>query len=229
MKKIFALLLLTICVTQIYGQSEVYRTSGCSFGIYKTKADFISDKPILVSTEDLEIEKIELIVKSDSLIRRCYFFNTNTNKKIKKVFAIVYENKLYFNVGAINKNKNKNDKGLSANSNNAFVLVLFGGSNFLYSEAGLINHWKAGLSAGVSSGVGGVTGYALGEAIEGSYPTTTVYGKGLVWDYKNEEFNVFTDCKDFNEFIRPFDLGELNCNAPEINLNEIRGRISIVK
>jgi len=229
MKVLFALSFFTLFVFQLYGQGEVYYNSNYSPGIYKTKTEFINNTPSITSTEDLRIEKIELIGQIDSLIRRCKFYNKTTDKKIKKVFAISFENKLYFSTGAILKNKNKKDKSLSANSNNEFVLVLLGGSNYLYSEAGLINHWKVGLSSGVSSGVGGITGYALGEAIEGAYPTTTVYGKGVVWDFKKNEFNVFTDCKDFNEFIYPFELESLNCNVPEINLNEIRERISKIK
>ncbi|MBR8538380.1 hypothetical protein KDU71_22605 [Carboxylicivirga sediminis] len=229
MKALFALLFLTLLACQLFGQSEVYYNSDYSPGIYKTKSEFINNTPSITAAENLRIEKIELIGQSDSLIRRCKFYHKDTDKKIKKVFAISFQNKLYFSTGAILKNKNKKDKSLSANSNNEFVLVLLGGSNFLYSEAGLINHWKVGLSSGVSSGVGGITGHALGEAIEDAYPTTTVYGKGVVWDYKNNEFNVFTDCKDFNEFIYPFKLETLNCNVPEINLNEIRERISKIK
>ncbi len=136
---------------------------------------------------------------------------------------------LYFNTGAILKNKNKKDRGLSAASNKEFVLVLFGGSNFLYTEAGLVNHWKYGLGGGVTAGVGGIPGVALGNAIDHSYPATTAHGKCVVWDFKKEEFNIFTDCKDFNEFIEPYGVEKLDCNVPAINRNDIIERILKIK
>jgi len=228
--KIFlTLVFIGFLTSNLFGQNKSFDIPIYPDGIYKTKSDFINKIPSQIISDNLERKRIELIGQTDSLVRRCKFYNKSTNKKIKKVFAISYGNKLYFNTGAILKNKNREDKSLSANSNNEFILVLFGGSNFLYAEVGLINHWKVGLSSGISSGVGGFAGAALGEAIENAYPTTSVYGKGVVWDFEKEEFNIFTDCKDFNEFIKPYELEKLNCNVQEINLNDIRERILVIK
>ena len=227
MKKALLTLWLIILVNKFYAQQ--IQSFDYPNGIYNTAEDFENKTPSLNGHNNLSIERIKLIGQTDSLIRRCFFIDKSTDKKIKKVFAIVFESKIYFNTGAILKNKNKKDKGLSASSKKEFVLVLFGGNNYLYAEVGLINHWKVGLSNGASSGLGGITGYAVGKAIENSYPTTTKYGKGVVWDFSNKEFNVFTDCKDFNTFIIPLGIKELDCSQNEINLKEIRNRIRIIK
>ncbi len=197
-------------------------------GIYQTENDFIQKTPSQKDIE-LKIERIALIVETDSLIRRCNFYEKETGKKIKKAFAVSHCGFLYFSTGAILQHKNKKDKSLSASSKSIFVLVLKGGDNFLYTEAGLINPWKTGVSSGVSHGVGGIAGESLGNAIEESYPTTTMYGKGVVWDFKRKEFNVFTDCIDFNEFIESFNIEKINCNQSDFNFSEIRKKIDEIK
>ena len=227
-KKVTLMIFIVFLTGKTYCQEIKIDNLNYPDGIYLTKNDFIQKTPSQQNL-DLVFEKIPLIVETDSLIRRCKFFEKQTGKKIKKAFAIKYNQLLYVRTGAILKNRNKKDKGLSASSQYDFVLVLLGGDNFLYTEAGLINPWKTGVSAGVSNSVRGIVGSTLGDAIENSYPTTTIYGKGVVWDVKKNEFNVFTDCNDFNEFIEPFQIEKLNCNAPFINLDEIRQKIDKIK
>ena len=70
---------------------------------------------------------------------------------------------------------------------NAFVLVTIWGGKYLYAEAGLINHWQVGISSGVAGGVGGLVGNELGKAIDKSYPSTTQFGTGLIWDIKHDQ------------------------------------------
>jgi hypothetical protein len=197
-------------------------------GLYKTKEDFINKKPSEV--RELTVKKIELVNDSDSVIRRCFFLDKATSKKIKKVFAVSYNGNLYFSNWAILKNKNKDDKSLSpASSMNSFVLVTISGSKYLYAEAGLINHWQAGLSSGVAGGVGGIAGTALGEVVNSSFPETTDFGTGVVWDFENMEFNIFRNCPDFNEFIEGFPVEKVDCGNELFDLSRIREAIQVIK
>lgn len=196
-------------------------------GLYKTKEDFINKKPSEI--RQLLIKKIELVNDTDTIIRRCYFLDKATNKRIKKNFAIVYNEQLYFSNWAILKNKNKEDKSLSpASSMNAFVLVIMQSPKYLYAEADLVNHWQAGISNGVAGGVGGIIGSALGEAIDNSYPSTTPLGTGLVWDIQNQEFNVFRNCPDFNDFLENYSVEKIDCKNEVFDLNRVRSAIQII-
>ena len=224
---IILLILLIISINQLRGQDIKIDKLDYSSGIYNTKEDFIN-KNVNPNIE-LEIEKINLIIETDSLIRRCFFFEKENHKKIKKAFAISFNGQLYFRVGAILKNRGENKESLSAPSKSAFVLVTKGGNQFLYCEAGLINPWSTGLSVGVSNGIGGMAGYVIGEQIEKAYPATTVFGTGLVWDKEKNKFVVFSSCDKFNDFISGFNIDKLNCERDFINLFEIREKIEIIK
>ena len=203
------------------GLSHGQQILGYPDGIYKTKQDFLNRNPSEV--RQLVVEKIKLINDTDSIIRRCFFLDKETGKRIKNIFAVVYNGDLYFSNTAILKNKNKEDKSLSpASSMNSFVLVTMWGNKYLYAEAGLINHWQAGISSGVAAGVGGFVGSELGKAIDNSYPSTTLYGTGLVWDIERNEFNIFRNCPDFNQFIEDYPVGKIDCENEIFDLNRVR-------
>lgn len=223
---ILTLLVFLIELNFSQGQ-QPYERIGYSDGLYKTREDFINKEPSEI--RELLIEKIELINDTDSLIRRCYFLDKETNKRIKNTFAVAYNGELYFSNNAILKNKNKDDKSLSpASSMNSFMLVTIWGNKYLYAEAGLVNHWQAGISGGVAGGVGGVVGSELGKAIDNSYPSTTLFGTGVVWDIENKEFNVFRNCPDFNDFIERYPIEKINCKDEIFDLNIVREKIQII-
>jgi hypothetical protein len=223
---ILTLLVLLTELTLSQGQ-QLFESIGYSNGLYKTKEDFISKQPLEVS--QLLIKKIELINDTDSIIRRCYFIDKETNKRIKKTFAVVYNGDVYFSNWAILKYKNKDDKSLSpASSMNAFVLVTIFGEKYLYAEAGLVNHWQVGISSGVAGGVGGIVGSELGKAVDKSYPSTTQFGTGIVWDIKNKEFNIFRNCPDFNEFIEIYSIEKIDCKNGVFDLNRVREIVQII-
>lgn len=196
-------------------------------GIYESKESFINKQP--TTQCELFVKRISLIGENDTIVRRCFFINKRTNKKEKKAFAIVQNGYVYFRTDAILKNKNKDDKALTPDSKKSFVLVLIGGDNYLYAEAGLINLRKSTASFAASNAVGGIPGNELGEHIEKSGPPTTNYGKGIVWDVKNNEFNIFQDCYDFNEFISTHSVQKLECNKAQIEFKEIREIMNIIK
>lgn len=199
---------------------------GCPDGIYKSKEDFVNKIPSEVC--ELIVKEIELIHETDSLIHRCFFLNKETNKKIKKVFAISHNGNLYFSNWAILKNKTKKDKSVSAASMNSFVLVTIFGPKYLYAEAGLVNHWQYGLSGGVAGGLGGLVGSAVGEAVNNSFPETTEFGTGVVWDVEAKEFNIFRNCPDFNEFLNIHNIENIDCGNELFDLKRIRDVIESV-
>lgn len=190
-------------------------------GIYITKKDFISKVPS---------RNIPLAIKNrfpeeeiDSLNRRCNFVDKKTGRKIKKVFAVVFNGNLYFRTGAIIKNKNNEDKSLSpaTSASNQFVLVLKGANNYLYTEAGIINHWQVGVSAGLASN--GI--YLANDNGSGFY----INIKGVVWDIKNEEFNVFRNCEDFSNFLESKNLENIDCKKKSLTFDEIVKFIDLIK
>ncbi len=224
--KIFPLVIILLLGFYV-SYAQVEEKYGYPSGIYKTKEEFINKTPSEV--RELTVKKIELVNDSDSVVRRCYFMDKATTKKIKKAFAVSYNGSLYFSNWAILKNKNKEDKSLSpASSMNAFVLVTMYGEKYLYTEAGLINHWQSGLSAGVAGGVGGLVGGALGEAIDGSFPEITEFGTGVVWDIDNQEFNVFRNCPDFNDFIEDYGIEKVECGKEPFDLERVREAIKSI-
>jgi hypothetical protein len=99
-------------------------------GIYETKEDFINKTPSLYNSVRVKGEFPK--ESNDNLIRRCFFIDIESGKKIKKAFAVVYNGNLYFRTGAIIEHKNSSDKSLSpaTSASKQFVLVLKGGNNF---------------------------------------------------------------------------------------------------
>lgn len=221
------LILLYIGLNQALGQQSIYQST-LPEGLYLTKDDFLKKKPS--EFLQLTIDRIRLVNDSDSLARRCFFKEKDSNKRVKKVFAISHNGQLYFSNWAILDNKAKSDKSVSpVESMNSFVRVLIGGDNFLYAEGAFVNTWQTGISGGVAGGVGGIIGSELGNAIYKSYPITTFGGTGVVWDIKKEEFNIFRNCSDFNEFFENDSVKKIDCGKQIFELKQIREIIDKIK
>ena len=186
-------------------------------GIYLTKEDFIKKTPS-PTTKVYPVslygrEELPKIMK----VHNCYFFDRSNSKKIKNAFAISFEGGLYFQIKAILKNRNKEDKAQSSNQANSFVRTIMGGENYLYTEAELENKWAAGAAANLGAAGGTI------------YPEL-INGKGIVWDFKNTEFNIFKSCKDYNEFIGDKLLTAVqNCEEHQPDMLEVREAISEIK
>lgn len=186
-------------------------------GIYKTKEDFLLKKPN---------QNIEIVAKGiigfekpilNTIEQNCFFFNAS-DEKIKNVFAISYKGYLYFQIDAILSNRNKTDRAQTSDFPNSFVRVTKGGNNYYYTEVALVNQWAQGLAYGTGGAVGGVLA------------GTMVYGKGVVWDFKNKEFNIFKNCKDYNEFIKViYPEGMQSCENQQPDVLQIRKVIDKIK
>ncbi|MFN0254356.1 hypothetical protein [Pedobacter ureilyticus] len=207
MKKLLSLLVFVVLGKITFGQTnkELY-ISNYPNGIYTTKADFVNKLP---NDTSAIVPKNLPGKKKDSLTleQNTFFYTSKTDKKIKNVFAVVYNNHIFFNIASILSNRNKTDRSQNHNNPNSFVGVLIGGNNYLYTEANLANAWAQGFAYGMGGAIGGIAAQGM------------IYGKGIVWDVKNEEFNIFKNCKDYNEFIKdkyPSGVQECKNNQPDV-------------
>ncbi|WP_120212461.1 hypothetical protein [Epilithonimonas arachidiradicis] len=181
-------------------------------GIYATKEDFIKKTPS--GNEELSKKGLIGFTKElvDDSVTECFFYDTKSDKKLKDVFAVVYHGSLYFNVAAILTHRNKTDRAQTADFPNSFVKALFGGDNYIYTEVPLANVWAKGWAYNVGA------------------PGIVNSGKGIVWDYKNQEFNIFKNCEDYNDFIKDkYAAGVQKCPKQQPDNNEVRKAIDIIK
>lgn len=186
-------------------------------GVYKTKEEFIARKPSV--TDSIEARELSFDRETVNYIpHNCYFY-TPDNKKIRNVFAVSYKGHLYFQIKAILNNRNKTDRAQGNDLPNSFVRVLMGGDNYLYTEAILANIWAQGVAYGA---VGGAVGAGIAQDMKND--------KGVVWDYKNAEFNIFKNCKDFNAFIQPLNPAlTINCDTQQPEQKAVRNAVWKVK
>ncbi|MNK24450.1 hypothetical protein D3C87_427560 [compost metagenome] len=187
-------------------------------GIYKTKQDFINKKnrpnSVLIPKGLTGFEKTEL----ESIEHNCFFYTTG-DQKLKNVFAVSYKGHLYFQTSAILSNRNKTDRAQTTHFTNGFVRVIIGGENYFYTEADLTNLWAQALAYGAAS-----------PAISYNLARSMVYGKGIVWDFKNQEFNIFKNCDDYNDFIQDiYPPGIQSCVKQQPNVLDIRKTMEKIK
>lgn len=221
MRQLFILLALLFSANRFFAQDldskETVYQSTYPDGIYFTKDDFLkkipSQRPIV--PKGLTGFKKPALVESG---HNCYFYYVSPDERIKDAFAVSYNGHLYFQINAILENRHKDDDSQTNSFPKSFVRVIIGGTNFLYTEADLANVWAKGAAYG---GIGGGVGVALANK--------WTYGKGVVWDFAKGEFNIFRNCKDFNEFIKDvYETGIQECkkNQPDaINIREIIEKI----
>ena len=57
-----------------------------------------------------------------------------------------------------------------------------------------------------------------------------IKGKGIVWDIKNQEFNIFKNCKDYNDFIKDkYPEGVQQCENQQPDMLLVRKAIEKIK
>ncbi len=201
---------------QVILESQNY---GYPEGIYSTKEDFIKKTPSsrdAVFASEFGTTKLEEAPIGSHLV---FFYDKKSRKKLKNIFAISDKGHLYFQIKQILKNRNKKDRAQTNNNYNLFVRVIMGGDHYLYTEAPLINQWAQGAMYGA---IGGVTGAILAEEV--------TYGKGIVWDIKNEEFNIFKNCFDYNKFMSEiYPDGIQDCPRQQPDVLKIRETMEVIK
>lgn len=188
-------------------------------GIYATKEDFLNKKPN--NTEEIVPKELEGIEKEIyyGIPNDCFFYYKQSDKKVKNCFAVSYRGNLYFQIQAILNNRNKTDRAQSNDYPNSFARTQIHGDNYYYLEADLANFWAQGAAVG---GFGIIVGGAMAEGM--------INGKGIVWDIKNKEFNIFKNCYDFNDFIRDkYPAGVQPCEKQQANIELVRKAMEKVK
>jgi hypothetical protein len=199
-------------------------------GIYYTKNDFLNKTPN--STEKVVPKGLVGFEKTilNSIEDACFFYYQSKDNKIKKVFAIAYEGHLYFQIQAILSNRNKTDRAQTNDFPNSFVRVLTAGNNYYYVEATLVNQWVQGLAYNT-----GATGALIASDLSSAnvqLGKTQNFGniKGIVWDIKNQEFNIFKNCKDYNNFVKDiYPEGVQNCENHQPDIRKVRETIEKIK
>ncbi len=199
-------------------EDPAFTANGYPNGIYHTKEDFINKIPsstaLVIPKELVGFEKEEIV---DHIPSDCYFYLKNEDKKLKKVFAVCYKGEMYFQTQAILSNRNKTDRAQTNYFPNGFVRVKTMGENYYYTEASLANKWARGFALN-----GGAIGGAINSTLENQ--------KGIVWDVKNKEFNIFKNCKDYNEFIKTlYPEGVQECKNHQPDLLKVREAIHKIK
>lgn len=210
--KMFSLVLFIMLISVDFLTAQEFNQEKSSYpeGIYITKEDFIAKKP----NSNFELVKkgiydLNNIVVDDNE-HACFFFEKSKDSKIRKAFAIVYHNNLYIKVGSIMKFCKKGDGSEYFPLENVFVKVVLEGQNYIYTEAVFANIWtKSAFTNGVPISISRL--YRLDNL------------KGVVWDLKTQEFDIFKDCIDYNSFIKeksPSD--EQNCTKDIPNIELVR-------
>lgn len=189
-------------------------------GVYFTKEDFLNKKASNSSYELIakEIDGVER-ERIYSIPNECFFYYLSNGKKIKDVFAVSYRGRLYFQVNAVLKNRSKTDRAQDNDHPNSFVRVKSYGTNYYYFEADLANIWAQSASVG-----------AFGIIIGSAVASTLDNLKGIVWDIKNKEFNIFKNCSDYNDFIKDkYPEGVLECKKQQPDIIQVRKAIEKIK
>ncbi|TDS13900.1 hypothetical protein [Sphingobacterium paludis] len=201
-----------------HGQVAIPMETNFPEGIYLTKEDFLKKVPN--NNDELVMKTIAMKPKiiNDSIPDHCLFYYKDSDKKVKKIFAISHKGDLYFQALSVLTNCNKKDKTETTHALRSFCRVLIGGSNYLYAELDLANSWKQGL------------GYGLGGAAGGVIAANAIKGKGLVWDFKKEQFNIFRHCKDYNEFMTDvYPDGVQQCQDKQPDMDQVRATMELIK
>lgn len=199
-------------------------------GVYVTKEDFLNKTPS--NTEELVPKGLIGLEKEIiyGIPDDCFFYYLQSNKKLKHCFAVSYRGHLYFQINAILDNRNKTDRAQTNDFPNSFVRVINAGQNYYYTEADLTNAWVQAIAT--NTGATGVFIAADFSAASINIGSKQMFGykKGVVWDVKNKEFNIFKNCKDFNEFIKDkFPPAIQACKEQQADINLIRKAIEMIK
>lgn len=181
-------------------------------GIYETIDDFYNKIPtsteVIIGKEDGG----KLYEKPRDLME--FKYKTN-NKTVKKPFAIVYQNDLYFGVRGIDKHESKEMKGSFAllHHPNRYVRVKYKTDDFYYTDMPL-------QTAG-SVIAGGAMGGALGSVLMNSLnnklsrPVILINSEKKIYEVKN--------CKRFNEYFETRLNLKYNCeNEDDYNIMNVR-------
>lgn len=143
-------------------------------GIYATINDFIMVKP----TDTLTTYSMK--IGSDTISYR--FYDTVTDARLKKTFAVSKDGFLYFRVKDIMKNMAKEDQGQLKDDRDYHLKAKDIGSKYIYFE----DYFTSKAAA--------LWGGAIATAASRRL-------KGMVYNQDSRQFNLFKNAKDFETYI----------------------------
>lgn len=166
-------------------------------GIYHSLADFKAKKP--TSTEKIYAKIGPLISRktTDSIESVCTFFHSN-NKKVKDVFAVVYNQELYFRFGSIHQYRDEEYGKFSNSFPNEFIKVQHIGKQYLY----LPLVYENSQVSGAYSGIGISITVPIGKQRTLEIP--------IIWNQQKNVFYILNRCKDIHKWISDYDCSLLN-------------------
>jgi hypothetical protein len=188
-------------------------------GVYETREDFIKkrSKNFPLTAKSILRRNSKKIIYKNGTPLSCLFYYMETDERISNIFAICYHGELYFQVSAILEHVNKKDRFQDNDFGYNFVKVIIGGEHYFYTEAEMGDEFEMGLAMSAGA-AGSIASQSLAKQ------------KGIVWDLYKREFNIFKNCKDYNEFIAPlYPEGVQECLKKQPDVFAIRKAIQMIK
>jgi len=188
-------------------------------GIYDTREDFIKkrSKNFPLTAKSILRRNSKKIIYKNGTPLSCLFYYTKTDERVSNIFAISFQGELYFQVSAILEHINRKDRFQDNDFAYNFVKVIIGGEHYFYTEAEMGDEFELGLAMSAGA-AGSIASHGMTKR------------KGIVWDLYKREFNIFKNCKDYNEFITPLYLeGVQECPKKQPDLAAIRKAIQMIK
>ncbi len=170
--------ILLLTVFSFYGQTEAQANSAIENtfiypkGIYNTFEDFKNKTPNA-------FDELTVKIGNDTIAHRFYY--VKDGEKLNKVFAVSDGENLFIDIKAMVKMFNKDDKSQLKDDGKYFLKAKNYGE-YIYFEDYFTSKSAAML--------GGLVGASAARRI-----------KGIIYDYKTLEFNLFKNTADFRSFL----------------------------
>ena len=177
-------------------------------GVYLTYERFLEKTPSNKRVEARDLYKPKKRIR-DAMIDNCYFYYRRSKKRVKDAFAISYEGSLYFHVKSMQNLMEKKDRKQKIDHKDSFIRVVDQG-RYLYMEA--FTRKGGGIGFGIG---GGPVSVATGGSKE--------ILKGVIYNFESGKFDLFRDCKDFNQFLRfAHSMEEFECDKKQVPIELVR-------
>lgn len=182
-------------------------------GLYYEKEDLYMKIPNQVIKLERRTAYMNRKVHKDSIINEVNFISIDKKKgKIRNVFAISFENNLYFSSKSIEKLAKYGNTNQVPENPNSFYRVIKDGK-FFYLEGQLSN-----VAANTANII--LAGAALGTLVN----SATANSKGVV--FENGGFDILKNCIYFNKFlIEKKAIDSVDCMKFEYNIVKVRALI----
>ncbi len=180
-----------------------HRVSDYPEGFYYSYDDFVNKKVRPAVNVERHAMHGEYVFAEDSIADQVFFYRVKLAEKITDIFAIKYRGNLYFRQRELTKHAKHGDGSQSGANVNSYHRVIKDGK-FFYLEGIFGDAWAKGAlyNAGAA---GGMLAANINQL------------KGVVYDFTDNRFNFFRQCKDFNSFLSEQKYQEtVDCKAYNI-------------